>query len=31
MIRPELEPEFKPAIVELRSFFDDVNKHRSEF
>ena len=30
MIRPELEPEFKPAIVELRSFFDDVNKHQNK-
>ena len=27
MIKPVLEPEFKPAIIELRSFFDDVNKY----
>lgn len=27
MIKPILEPEFKPAIVELRSFFEDVKKY----
>ena len=27
MIKPFLEPEFKPAILELRSFFNDVNKY----
>ena len=27
MIKPILEPEFKPAILELRSFFEDVNKY----
>ena len=27
MISPVLEPEFKPAIVELREFFNEVNKY----
>ena len=27
MIKPILEPEFKPAIIELRSFFEDVKKY----
>ena len=27
MIKPILEPEFKPAIIELRSFFKDVQKY----
>ena len=30
MIKPILEPEFKPAIIELRSFFDDANKYPSK-
>lgn len=30
MIKPILEPEFKPAIIELRSFFDDVNKYSNK-
>ena len=28
MIKPVLEPEFKPAIVELRNFFSDVKKSK---
>ena len=27
MTKPILEPEFKPAIVELRNFFEDVKKY----
>ena len=27
MVKPILEPEFKPAIIELRNFFNDVNKY----
>ena len=27
MTKPILEPEFKPAIIELRQFFKDVEKH----
>ena len=27
MTKPVLEPEFKPAIIELRDFFEDVKKY----
>ncbi len=30
MIKPILEPEFKPAIIELRKFAEDVNKYSNK-
>ena len=30
MIKPVLEPEFKPAIIELRNFFKDVQKEENK-
>ena len=30
MTKPVLEPEFKPAIVELRNFFNDVKKYSNK-
>ena len=30
MIKPILEPEFKPAIIELRKFSEDVNKYSNK-
>ena len=30
MTKPVLEPEFKPAIVELRNFFNDVEKYSNK-
>ena len=30
MVKPVLEPEFKPAILEIRKFNQDVNKHKNK-
>ena len=30
MTRPILEPEFKPAIIELRNYFKEVNKYQNK-
>lgn len=30
MIKPILEPEFKPAIIELRAFFNEVKKYANK-
>ena len=30
MIKPILEPEFKPAIIELRKFHQDVAKYENK-